>query len=79
MVTNDENKTNGRFDVNSKFLRVFLTILAVFLIFAGPTYISYLLSDILKVNYVASAVSGLALFIIGLLLMLFLIQKKIFT
>jgi pilus assembly protein TadC len=66
-------------DVNSKFLRVLLIIVAAFLIFAGPTYVSYVLFDVLNVNYVASVVSGFALFIAGLLLMLFLIRKKIVT
>jgi hypothetical protein len=79
MVENDENNTVGRFDVSSKFMRVLLIIVTVFLIFAGPTYVSYLLSNILNVNYVASVASGFALFIAGLLLMLFLIRKKIIT
>ena len=77
MVENDENDNVGRFDVSSKFLRVLLVIVAVVLIFAGPTYVSYLLFDVLNVNYVASIVSGFALFIAGLLLMWFLIRKKI--
>ena len=79
MVENDENNTVGRFDVSSKFMRVLLIIVTVFLIFAGPTYVSYVLFNILDVNYVASVVSGFALFIVGLLLMLFLIRKKIIT
>jgi hypothetical protein len=79
MVENDENNTVGRFEVSSKFMRVLLIIVTVLLIFAGPTYVSYLLSNILNVNYVASAVSGFALFIAGLLLMCFLIRKKIIT
>ena len=79
MVENDESNNVGRFDVSSKFWRVFLVIVAVFLIFAGPTYVSYLLFNILNVNYVASIVSGFALFIAGLLLMWFLIRKKIVT
>jgi hypothetical protein len=79
MVENDENSSVGGFDVSSKFMRVLLIIVSVFLIFAGPTYVSYLLFNILNVNYVASVVSGIALFIAGLLLMLFLIRKKIIT
>jgi uncharacterized protein HemY len=79
MVENDENNDVGRFNVSSKFWRVFLMIAAVFLIFAGPTYISYVLFNILDANYVASIVSGFALFIVGLLLMWFLIRKKIVT
>lgn len=79
MVENEESNNVGRFDVSSKFWRVFLVIVAVFLIFAGPTYFSYLLFEILNVDYVASMVSGFALLIAGLLLMWFLIRKKIIT
>ena len=79
MAENDEDNNIGRFNVSSKFWRVFLVIAAVFLIFAGPTYFSYLLFDVLDVNYVVSIVSGFVLFIVGLLLMGFLIRKKIIT
>ena len=79
MSESDESNEVGRFNVSSKFWRVVLVIVAVLLIFAGPTYFSYLLHTILKVNYIASVVSGLVLFIIGFLLMLFLIRKKIIT
>ncbi len=75
----DESNNVGKFDVSSKFWRVVMVVVAVFLIFAGPTYVSYLLFNILKVNYIASAVSGFVLFMIGFLLMLFLVRKKIIT
>jgi len=64
---------------SSKFMRVLLIIVTVLLIFAGPTYVPYMLSSILNVNYFASMVSGFVLFAAGLLLMLFLIRKKIIT
>jgi hypothetical protein len=73
----DESNNVGKFDVSSKFWRVFLVVVAVFLIFAGPTYVSYLLFNILNLNYIASVVSGFVLFMIGFLLMLFLVRKKI--
>ena len=79
MVENKENNDNGRFDVSSKFVRVFLVIVSAFLIFAGPTYVSYALYSILNVNRFASAGAGFALFTAGLLLMLFLIRKKIIS
>jgi hypothetical protein len=79
MVEQDEDNNVGRFDVSSKFLRVLLVIITVLLIFAGPTYIPFVLSDLLHVNYVASIVTGVALFIAGLLLMGFLVRKKIIT
>lgn len=68
-----------KFDLNSKFLRVLLVILMVFLIFAGPTYVSYLLFDILNLNYLVSITTGFFLFVAGLLLMWFLIRKKIIS
>jgi hypothetical protein len=79
MVENDENNAVGRFDVGSKFMRVLLIIVSVFLIFVGPTYVSYVLADVLNINYAASVVTGFALFILGVLLMGFLIRKKIVT
>jgi len=79
MVENDENNNVGRFDVNSKFMRILLVLVTALLIFAGPTYFSYLLFEVLKVSYIASVVAGFSLFIAGLLLMLFLIRKKIIT
>ena len=79
MVENDENNNVGKFDVSSKFMRILLVIVTALLIFAGPTYFSYLLSEVLNVSYIASIATGIALFIAGLLLMLFLIRKKIIT
>jgi hypothetical protein len=54
-----------------------LTVVAVLLIFVGPTYIPYLLSDILKVDYIASIVVGGLLFIVGLVMLVYLIRKKV--
>ena len=79
MVEDDENNNIGKFDVSSKFMRILLVIVTALLIFAGPTYFSYLLFEVLNVNYIASIAAGIALFIAGLLLMLFLIRKKIIT
>jgi hypothetical protein len=65
--------------IESKFTRIALTIVSVFLIFVGPTYVPYLLSDVLKLNYYASIGIGLVLFIFGLVLLIFLIRKKAIT
>jgi hypothetical protein len=75
--TNSEDKSVGGFDLNSKFMRVFLVIVAALLVFAGPTYVPYVLADILKVNQAASVVFGFVLLAMGLALMLYLIRKKI--
>ena len=77
MVENDEN-TAG-FDVDSKFLKVLLIIAAVVLLFAGPTYVPYLLSNVLNLGSVVSVVAGAILFVAGFFLMLFLVRKKVIS
>jgi len=75
MTENSENvKVSG---LDSKFMKIVLTVVAVLLIFVGPTYIPYLLSDILKVDYIASIVVGALLFIVGLVMLVYLIRKKV--
>jgi len=75
-MENNEVEVGG---IESKFTRIALTIISVFLIFVGPTYVPYLLSDVLKLNYYASIGIGLVLFIVGLVLLIFLIRKKAIT
>jgi hypothetical protein len=79
MTENDENVQVGGSLLDSKFWRIMLIIIAVFLIFIGPTYIPFLLSDVLKLDYIASIVIGGVLFILGLIVILFLIRKKVIT
>jgi len=75
MTENNENVQVSGLD--SKFMKLVLTVVAVFLLFVGPTYIPYLLSDILKLDYIASIVVGGLLFIVGLLMLVYLIRKKV--
>ena len=79
MNENDENESSGMFDFDSKFWRTTLVVVAGLLIFAGPTYVPYVLSNILRFDYVASVVSGVVLLVVGLLLMGYLIRKKVIT
>ena len=75
MTEDSENVQVSGFE--SKFVKVAMTIVAVFLIFIGPTYIPYLLSDVLKVDYIASIAIGAVLFIVGLVLLIYLIRKRV--
>ena len=78
MVENNGNNNVG-FDLDSKFLRVLLILAAVFLLFAGPTYVPYLLSSVLNVGSVFSVVAGAVLFAVGFVLLVFLVRKKVIT
>ena len=77
MTENEETGSTGMIDLESKFWRTTLLIVSVALIFAGPTYVPYVLSNILSLNYVASVLVGLALLIVGLVLLWFLVRKKV--
>ena len=69
-----ENESTG---LNSKFWKTTLLIVSVLLIFAGPTYVPYVMSDIAGVDYFVSIAAGVALLVVGLILMVFLIRKKV--
>jgi hypothetical protein len=79
MTENEETRNTGMIDLESKFWRTTLLIVSVFLIFAGPTYIPYLLYDILKMNYIATLIVGAVLLAAGLGMLVYLIRKKIVT
>jgi hypothetical protein len=79
MAQSEKMKTADNSFIESKFGKVFLTIISVILIFAGPTYIIYGLAVIIKVDLAASFAVGFVLFIIGLVMMRYLVQKKIIT
>jgi len=74
-----KGETSDRLDLSSKFWKTLLTVLAAFLTFAGPTYMVYVLMNILKIDYFVSMISGIVLFIAGLVLVWFLIKKKIIS
>ena len=44
--------------INSKFLRVFLIMIATVFIFAGPTYLPLILNEALSVDLTVSVIAG---------------------
>ncbi|MCW4001356.1 MAG: hypothetical protein NWE93_14070 [Candidatus Bathyarchaeota archaeon] len=73
---NQEVQVSG---IESKSTRITLTFLSVILLFAGPTYVPYLLGKVLGLNYFASIGVGFALFVVGLGMLIYLIRKKVIT
>ncbi len=71
-----ESKTVEKIGSDSKLMKTFLVILAAFLTFAGPTFIVYALLNMLKMDYTISMASGFILFIVGLILIWYLIRKQ---
>ena len=77
MTENEENvNVTG---IYSKFWRITLVVLSMLLIFVGPTYGTYAMVKLLKIPYFASIGAGIILFAVGMVLMLFLIRKKLIT
>ncbi len=72
-------KKSFGFDLNSKFWKTFLTLLAMGLMFAGPTYAVLALWRVLDLDYALSVVSGFSLFVVGFALLLFLIKRKVIS
>ena len=73
---NQENRTGM---LESKFFRTTLIIVAALLVFAGPTYMIHVLIINLGVNYWVSMITGFAVFIVGLLLLIYLFRKKVIS
>ena len=65
--------------IYSKFWRITLVIISMLLIFVGPTYGTYAFVKMVKLNYFASIGVGIVLFVVGMVLMMFLIRKKLIT
>jgi len=63
--------------LESKFWRIFLLMVAVVLIFGGPTYFVYVLVRAADLGQVYAAVAGFASFMVGLVLLWYLIKNKV--
>lgn len=71
-------KETHKFYLDSKFWRTLLLILAALLTFGGP-YAVYVLNIVLEIDFAVSMVSGFAFFILGLVLIWYLIKKKVIS
>ena len=79
MHMTEENQEQKASMFESKFWRTTLIIIAVLLVFAGPTYLVHVLIINLGINYWASIVAGFLVFVVGVLLLVYLFRKKIIT
>jgi len=73
-----EKEKTSRFDLNSKFWRVSLTLLSALLTFGGP-YVVLVLFRALDLSYVISVTSGFIVILVGLAIMLFLIRRRVIS
>lgn len=73
-MTQEESKTSS----NSKFMKTLLIVVAAFCIFGGP-YLVYVLTAALDLSFFVAFAAGLALFIVGMVLVLYLIRAKVIS
>lgn len=73
-----EERRTIRIDWDSRFWRVSLILLSALLTFGGP-HVALVLFRALDLSYVISMISGFIIFLIGLMLMLFLVKKKVIS
>ena len=62
----------------SKLTRISMIVISMLLIFGGPTYVPYFMSKV-SIDATASAGIGAILFIVGIVFMIFLVNKKVIT
>jgi hypothetical protein len=79
MHMTEENQEQKASMFESKFWRTTLIIIAVLLVFVGPTYMVHILIINLGVNYWVSMAAGFLVFIVGVLLLVYLFRKKIIS
>jgi hypothetical protein len=77
VTQNVENENMGF--LQSKFNRVFLILVSMVLLFAGPTYVPYALGQVMVVDNVVALSVGGVFFLLGFVLLVYLIRKKVFT
>ncbi|NWG11756.1 hypothetical protein HXY33_08455 [Candidatus Bathyarchaeota archaeon] len=71
-----ETKAHSKLALTSKFRKTILIVLAALFTFSGP-YVVLMLSRALNLDYAISMVSGVAIFIVGLVLIWYLIRKRV--
>jgi uncharacterized membrane protein SpoIIM required for sporulation len=64
--------------LGSKYWKVFLVIIAGLFTFGGP-YAVYVLVNFLKIGFTYSIIPGFGLFIVGLVLIWYLIKNKVIS
>ncbi|MDI9578537.1 MAG: hypothetical protein QM398_10440 [Thermoproteota archaeon] len=74
MTQNSLNQVGG---LDSKLVKIALTLISMVLLFAGPTYVPFLLAKVIGVEYFVSLGFGLSLFIVGFVLLYYLIRKRV--
>jgi hypothetical protein len=82
-MTKEKEVSEGGF-MSSRIGKTFLVVLAGLLVFAGPTYVVYVGFHVLRKfmhthAFDVAIVSGITLFAIGLVLMWYLVKRKIIT
>ena len=64
--------------IESKFMKVGLTLVTVILLFVGPTYVPYVMNEA-HIDFLVTDAVGLVLFLVGVVMLVYLIRKKVIS
>jgi uncharacterized membrane protein YgdD (TMEM256/DUF423 family) len=64
--------------IDSKFMKVTLTLVTVILLFVGPTYIPYVMNEA-NINFLVTDAVGGVLFLLGIVMLIYLVRKKVIS
>jgi hypothetical protein len=64
--------------LSSRHWKTFLVIIAGLFTFGGP-YLAYVFVHLFKASVLISTISGLALFVVGLVLVWYLVKNRVIT
>ena len=64
--------------IESKFMKVGLTLVTVILLFAGPTYVPYVMNEA-HIDFLVTDAVGGVLFILGIIMLVYLVRKKVIS
>jgi hypothetical protein len=73
-----KNQGSDRSNLDSKNLRLLLVVLAAVLTFGGP-YSAYILINLIGLSQAISVATGFVLFAVGMILIWYLIRKKVIS
>lgn len=71
-------KTSRRLDVSSRFRKRILVVLAAICLFSGP-YVVLISNNVLDLDYALSMACGIAVSIVGLILLWYVLRKNLVT
>jgi hypothetical protein len=77
MSKTQTEENTSRMSLDSRYMKTLLILVTGVLLFVGPTYVPYAAIHVLKLSFIRAMLGGFIVFLIGLVLLWFIIRRKI--